>query len=166
MRMKKYIITAVVFVLLMTIVILASILYFIYPQGIMMPNQNKMDRIFQENRTELQYIGNYLLEMQYSKVLIEGDIIENMKCYESDGRYRIEENSTIVKNYLSNLRTKKFLTVLKENNYVLFERWISFGSSCGILYCRDVEPVLKETSGKREVRKMSMNGWYYYKYIE
>ncbi len=164
--MKKYIIVVIAFISLMIVAVLLTFIRFIYPHGIIMPNQNKMNKIFQENQTELQYIGDYLREMQYDKVLIDSDNIENMKCYESNGQYRIEENSAIVKSYLSNLRDKGFLIILKENNYVLFERWISFGASCGILYCRDYEPVFEETSGEREIYKMEMNGWYYYKYIE
>lgn len=67
-----------------------------------------------------------------------------------------------MKNELKN----NYKCIIKENDYIMFVKWSSLDSSCGIVYCREPQNMNNMfNNGEKDIIKLSKPNWYYFKHI-
>ena len=134
--------------------------------GIFMPSVKIMENVLKNNTESLSYASNYMINLQNSDVRWDGDQFNVLSIYHVDNN--ISDTTKIIdpilKKALRKLYNEKLNPIIKENNYILFVRWTSLNSSCGILYCPKGKPQITE-SGNTKITKSAQQYWYLYKNI-
>lgn len=170
MKRHGQILFTLVTLFVLLFLVIGMFAYITYSFGIndrvFMPSQKKMEKIFTSNQNELESIAKYLFSLEYNAIRLDYDSINKMESFKNNMKSIININDSLYIENLQSLWEHHFTTILKESNYVRFERWISFSSSCGIIYCPNNNPMLLDTFGEMEISKMNSKGWYYYKYTE
>lgn len=170
MKYSKRIGIVLAIIILIIVVLIAWITFKISllmgSDGIFMPTVAKVEDTLKNNLEDLLFVKEYMLNLNY-------DYVEWRAIDFSELAYYEKQNSSLVGIKIDNpellsslqkLQNTKIMHVIKENNYVLFVKWMSLDASCGLLYCSDKSPIITE-SGNTEIKKLSSEYWYYYRHV-
>lgn len=141
--------------------------------GLFPPSVKKVEQIYYECTEELSYIGKELIDNQFTKIRIDiFDSIEEIEYSFPNGKggYEIQNRKIADTNFINALTVLKnegFIRILKENNYVYFQIWGSFGGSIGLIYSEDQEPDVSRINAEiKVIEKLKPENWYYYKEMD
>lgn len=156
-------------VITITILFICKVAPLLGSDGVFMPSTTKIEHLLKTNCDQLSYVSKYMLELQYS--FVRWDATERDKLtyyYEQNnggiGKGVVEIDDPMLSENMNKLQNAKFEHIIKENNYIMFVKWSSLDSSCGLVYCQDDRPNMNG-NGEISIKELGLNHWYYYKFM-
>lgn len=169
MKMTKKVIVSFIIILIFSIVLCVfKISPLLGSDSIFMPGETKIEKLLNDNLEGLSYCCEYIGGLEHTYIRWDSIDENNLTCYtEIDGEneitYHIPTVNPTFSGKIKKLEDARIENITKENNYILFIRWSSLDSSCGLLYCSEELPNISEQGV--EIKKLDYDDWYYYRHV-